>query len=408
LAPAGGHQGFGNGGNAGNGSTGGGVFVRGGATVTLLNVTVSGNQVSVAGTPGMSFTGGSPGAAGNPPFGGGVYTNGTPATSMTDTLLAGNGLGNCAGSTTDGGHNLSFGDASCPATFASGDPRLGVLQDNGGPTPTIALGAGSAAIDAGAGCPSTDQRGVIRPVGTACDIGAYELAPPVVSAGSPSAVSATGAILTGSVTANNASAVVVFEFGETTAYGSQAPIPGVTGLQSAPVSALLTGLTPGTTYHYRLVASTPDGTAATPDTTFTTASAPPAAPATPATPALTHLSITPASFFTMPAKRHKTGTTIAYTDSLAAQTTIVVFEQTAGVKLHGRCVKASKHGHGPTCVRLVRLGSFAHTDQVGRNTVRFTGRLGGRKLPPGRYVLELTPQLSGQTGNTVSLRFRVL
>jgi hypothetical protein len=56
------------------------------------------------------------------------------------------------------------------------DPLLGSLQDNGGFTETVALGAGSPAIDAGdnANCPATDQRGVTRPQGSHCDIGAYE------------------------------------------------------------------------------------------------------------------------------------------------------------------------------------------------------------------------------------------
>jgi hypothetical protein len=50
-----------------------------------------------------------------------------------------------------------------------------VLSDNGGPTQTHALLAGSPAIDAGASCPTSDQRGAPRPQGGACDIGAYEL-----------------------------------------------------------------------------------------------------------------------------------------------------------------------------------------------------------------------------------------
>jgi hypothetical protein len=62
------------------------------------------------------------------------------------------------------------------------DAKLGPLQDNGGLTLTHALLAGSPAVDAGdnATCPTTDQRGVARPVdgdqdGTdVCDIGAYE------------------------------------------------------------------------------------------------------------------------------------------------------------------------------------------------------------------------------------------
>ena len=78
-------------------------------------------------------------------------------------------------------HNLRQLDASgntCGVSLA-GDPMLGALGDNGGPTPTMALGAGSAAIDAGAagGAPSTDQRGVARPQGAGVDIGAYEFEP---------------------------------------------------------------------------------------------------------------------------------------------------------------------------------------------------------------------------------------
>ncbi|MDQ2998330.1 MAG: right-handed parallel beta-helix repeat-containing protein, partial [Chloroflexota bacterium] len=48
------------------------------------------------------------------------------------------------------------------------------LQNNGGPTLTQALLAGSAALDAGSNCTLADQRGVPRPQGSACDIGAYE------------------------------------------------------------------------------------------------------------------------------------------------------------------------------------------------------------------------------------------
>lgn len=57
------------------------------------------------------------------------------------------------------------------------DPKLGPLADNGGPTMTIAPAADSPARDAAsaAACPATDQRGVSRPQGSGCDIGAYEL-----------------------------------------------------------------------------------------------------------------------------------------------------------------------------------------------------------------------------------------
>jgi hypothetical protein len=56
------------------------------------------------------------------------------------------------------------------------DPELDLLDRNGGLTATHTLLSGSPAIDAGTaeGCPATDQRGVSRPQGEACDIGSFE------------------------------------------------------------------------------------------------------------------------------------------------------------------------------------------------------------------------------------------
>ena len=69
----------------------------------------------------------------------------------------------------------------CPSgavctNILTGDPTLGTLGDHGGFTPTIPLLPGSAAIDSGnsATCAPTDQRGISRPQGIRCDIGAYE------------------------------------------------------------------------------------------------------------------------------------------------------------------------------------------------------------------------------------------
>ena len=67
--------------------------------------------------------------------------------------------------------------ANCSGTITA-DPRLEPLGDYGGETPTVALGPGSSAVDAAAGtysiCPNIDQRGMGRPKGAACDIGAFE------------------------------------------------------------------------------------------------------------------------------------------------------------------------------------------------------------------------------------------
>jgi hypothetical protein len=87
--------------------------------------------------------------------------------------------GNCSGIMTSQGYNLDSGNTCGLAgstDLSNTDPKIGPLQDNGGPTFTHALLSGSPAIDQGdnTNCPATDQRGVSRPKGSSCDIGAYE------------------------------------------------------------------------------------------------------------------------------------------------------------------------------------------------------------------------------------------
>ncbi len=74
----------------------------------------------------------------------------------------------------------ALGTTSIAGSPRTADPLLGPLQSNGGPTQTMAPAVGSPAIDAGGGCPATDQRGQPRPDNgeTACDIGAYEVQDP--------------------------------------------------------------------------------------------------------------------------------------------------------------------------------------------------------------------------------------
>lgn len=93
--------------------------------------------------------------------------------------------GDCAGEVVSAGHNLIEDLTGCVVTgtlignITGVDPRLSILQDNGGPTNTHALLPGSPAIDAGddAACAAppvsgVDQRGIARPQGAHCDIGA--------------------------------------------------------------------------------------------------------------------------------------------------------------------------------------------------------------------------------------------
>src|SRR5205085_2254341 len=93
---------------------------------------------------------------------------------ISNSIVAdGSTNGNCSGDIQTGGHNLDS-DGTCGFHAVSDhsgvDPLLAALADNGGPTDTRALPANSPAVDAGAGCAATDQRGVGRPAGGACDI----------------------------------------------------------------------------------------------------------------------------------------------------------------------------------------------------------------------------------------------
>jgi hypothetical protein len=131
----------------------------------LRNLTVAGN-----GRAGISFTDG---------------------IELDNSIVAGNAGGDCDVSGEPTGSNDLIESGTCGSSLTgivTGDPLLGPLEDNGGPTPTMALGAGSPAIDAGDDslCPATDQRGTPRPQGPHCDIGAFELRtvnhPPTCSA----------------------------------------------------------------------------------------------------------------------------------------------------------------------------------------------------------------------------------
>ncbi len=158
---------------------GGGIYHVG--TVRLFHVTVAGNVAD------RDFMG-----AGS---GGGIYraAGGSP-NELWNTMLvenfAANQANDCAGNPmTSQDYNYIQTTAVCAITgttthnLTGGDALLAVLQDNGGATPTRALLIGSPAIDqippalcrdSFGAAPTIDQRGVQRPVGPLCDIGAYE------------------------------------------------------------------------------------------------------------------------------------------------------------------------------------------------------------------------------------------
>jgi hypothetical protein len=154
-------------------------------TCYMENCTITRNLAIGAGS--SSF-----GAPGGQTLGSGIYS-GQGTFGTINSIVAGNfGTNDAYGNFSSQGHNLfeiTNGMVGLDATDLRGvDPRLGPLQDNGGPTLTHALLSGSPAIDAGAHTAvSFDQRGEPRPVdnpavpnasgGDGSDIGALEVDP---------------------------------------------------------------------------------------------------------------------------------------------------------------------------------------------------------------------------------------
>jgi hypothetical protein len=174
------------GGNGGNGGNATGGAICNSNDLTIVNCTIA-NCSAVGGTNGIAGSGPFPGSNGSPGKGrGGGAAQGAGLFSMVNSILSTNNPGTnfskLAGEFTDDGHNISS-DASFNFTGTSKkntNPRLAPLADNDGPTKTMALNAGSPAIDAGddAAAPATDQRGIDRPSGAHSDIGAFELIGP--------------------------------------------------------------------------------------------------------------------------------------------------------------------------------------------------------------------------------------
>ena len=179
---------------------------RGTASPTLVNVTFAGNagrdggaMLNVArgegvSSPALSYVTFSQNTASR--AGGAIassaQTDGVSAPTLTGVILWGDSAGVSdaeissematpilRSSVVEGGCPPA---SSCEASVRDADPRLGPLQDNGGFTLTMAPAASGAAVDGvdandAGSCPANDQRGVSRPQGAACEIGAVEVTP---------------------------------------------------------------------------------------------------------------------------------------------------------------------------------------------------------------------------------------
>jgi hypothetical protein len=159
-------------GKTGSVGLGGGIYNDSGGTLSLVSSTITKNS------------------AGGAPGGGGLSNAPGRTATVHDSIIAGNTVTNAGGPDVGGtvvsdGNNL-IGNPTGGGGFVASDlrnvaPVLAPLALNApGTTPTHALLPTSPAIDAGGACSAgvtTDQRGIGRSQGSACDIGAYEYVP---------------------------------------------------------------------------------------------------------------------------------------------------------------------------------------------------------------------------------------
>jgi hypothetical protein len=377
---------------------GGGISSSG--DLTLDHVTVSGNGAGSAGTVGAD--GGQGGTSGTPGSGSSAGVWAPAQSTLARSIFSGNSCDVTSFSLNDL-RDVAFQSPGCAG--APLDPRLGPLADNGGPAQTLRLGAGSGAIDhvaAGAGCPAVDQRGALRPFGAGCDAGAYEVAPPTAITGPASALTGTTASVAGTIDTRGVDTGFRVEFGPTTAYGRA--VAGIAAGGSTPTSARaeLTGLTPLTIFHYRLVAIAADGTSTGGDRAFTTSAA--VIAGGPGAPRLSRLSIRPRSFGVVPKggkRRARTrthvglGATIRFRLSERARVRLAVQRTVAGRRTrlaNGRirCVVLApgrRVARAARCVLHPGAGALRRAGAAGANRIAFSGRIGTRALAPGAYRL---------------------
>ena len=202
-----------------------------------------------------------------------------PATSVTTSTAILNGTVDPSGASTtyhfEYGLTTAYENSTPVADAGAGNQPVAVSA------PLTLLEAGTTyhfrlvATNAGGTTSSADAEFTTAPLG-----------PPLAALAAPTAVLRTSVTLNGTVDPAGKPTLYRFQYGTTTAYGSSIAGDAGDGIGPVAVSASLTDLTPGTIYHFRLVAQNPDGTAVTGDGQFTTAAVgPPVVATEAATPA---------------------------------------------------------------------------------------------------------------------------
>jgi uncharacterized delta-60 repeat protein len=268
------------------------------------------------------------------------------------------------GSTLGVGQSTTY-EACGIAVAPAGSPDAGTIitvgdtppEPNYTPCQTGESSTGYVASYAGNGAPPAPGGG--SPVTSAA---------PVVTPGAVTSTSTT-ATVTGQVNPEGLATAYQVQYGTSTAYGSLSPASSAgSGASSVPVSVTLTGLAPGMTYHYRLVASNAAGISYTADGTFTTGSSGSGGGSGGSVPA----SRPPVVLTGSVVRRGEVSVTLAGTVDPEGGTTTYTFQYGTAPRLGASSRPQTVTGSGPRTVRAVlsglRPGTLYHWRLVATNS----------------------------------------
>jgi hypothetical protein len=119
---------------------------------------------------------------------------------------------------------------------------------------------------------------------------------------------------------------------------------------------------------------------------------------------------TPRTGVAAAAAKHRRGTTFKYTLSEGASVKIVLARRLAGRRVRSRCVAPSRKLRAQKkCTRTLVRGTLSRVSRQGGNSVRFSGRIGSRALPPGRYEATLTARNAAKgTSKPMTIFFTIV
>ena len=239
---------------------------------------------------------------------------------------------------------------------------------------------------------------------------------PEATTGAPSSITTTSAAVAGAVDPNGRTTGLRFAYGTTTGYGAATAVQNLGAADDAlSRSDQLTGLEPGTTYHYRVEAIREGGAVAVAgaDRTFTTGAAPiaeptppPGASPTPAPDAVDRsapaFTAKPTVKLTKAGKRNKRAT-FSFSLSEPAAVSAVVTRAAPGIRKGARCVAAPKRKPrgSKSCTR--QLNAARGVAKAGATTLA----LPPKGLGKGVYTATLTAVDAAGNGSTATVRFTV-